>query len=255
MIAYEVRLSVFEGPLDLLLHLIEREELDITAVSLAQVTDQYLDYIGRLEERSAAHLADFLVVASKLLLIKSRLLLPSPPVAHDEEEDEVGEDLVRQLIEYKKYKDVARLLARREEQALRAYVRVGPVPVAARGLNLEGVSAAVLAELVRQALHVPLPAPPVATVIPPVTVSLGDKMGLIRAALRAQQEVDFGELVGTACSRVEVIVTLLAVLELIKEGSLAVEQEELFGRILLRSQPEGAKVVEELIEPEPASEG
>ena len=98
---YQVRLSLFEGPLDLLLHLIEREELDITKISLAQVTDQYLAYISQLEELHPETLADFLVVAARLLLIKSQILLPRPeaqPLAVDEEDP--GEALARQLREY-----------------------------------------------------------------------------------------------------------------------------------------------------------
>jgi segregation and condensation protein A len=101
---YQVTLPVFEGPLDLLLHLIERQELDITAISLAQVTNQYLEYLGRVSERNPGNLADFLVVAAKLLLIKSRVLLPQPPVPLAPEEEDVGDDLVRQLMEYKRFK-------------------------------------------------------------------------------------------------------------------------------------------------------
>ena len=90
MSTYQIQLPVFEGPLDLLLHLVEREELDITTVALAQVTDQYLAYLTELERRQASELAEFLVVAAKLLLIKSRALLPRPPIPSPEEED-VGE--------------------------------------------------------------------------------------------------------------------------------------------------------------------
>jgi segregation and condensation protein A len=124
---YQVTLPVFEGPLDLLLHLIERQELDITQVSLAQVTNQYLDHLSRLSERDADSLADFLVVAAKLLLIKSRVLLPQPPAAPmaEGEEADVGEDLVRQLIEYKRFKEVARWLQDLDEQGECSFIRLG----------------------------------------------------------------------------------------------------------------------------------
>ena len=105
---YQVALPVFEGPLDLLLHLIERQELDITAISLAQVTNQYLEYLAGASERDPDNLADFLVVAAKLLLIKSRVLLPQPPAPPAAEEEDLGDDLVRQLVEYKRFKEAAR---------------------------------------------------------------------------------------------------------------------------------------------------
>ncbi|RLC70356.1 MAG: chromosome segregation protein ScpA, partial [Chloroflexi bacterium] len=155
---YQVRLPVFEGPLDLLLHLIEREELDITSVSLAQVTDQYLTYLSLMEKPPAEVLADFLVVAAKLLLIKSRALLPQPPGSLSTEEEDVGEDLARQLIEYRRFKRVAESLRRREEAGLRAYLRLAPPPRLARPLDLEDVPLDDLVAAMRQALSVTPPA-------------------------------------------------------------------------------------------------
>ena len=90
---YHVRLAVFEGPLDLLLHLIEREELDITRVSLARVTDQYLEYLSALEELQVDDLTDFVVVAARLLLIKSQALLPRPPLTLLPEDEDAGDEL------------------------------------------------------------------------------------------------------------------------------------------------------------------
>jgi segregation and condensation protein A len=92
---YTISLPVFEGPLDLLLHLIEREELDITAISLVQITDQYLQYIEQMERVNADYLADFLVIAAQLIWIKSRALLPKPPAPPEEEEEDPGEQLGR----------------------------------------------------------------------------------------------------------------------------------------------------------------
>ncbi|MEJ2735962.1 MAG: segregation/condensation protein A, partial [Anaerolineae bacterium] len=115
---YQVALPVFEGPLELLLHLIEREELDITQVSLAQVTNQYLDYLAQLSERDPDNLADFLVVAAKLLLIKSRILLPQAPSPTVSDEEDLGEDLVRQHKEYRRFKEAARWLKELDEEGL-----------------------------------------------------------------------------------------------------------------------------------------
>ncbi len=241
---YEVKLTVFQGPLDLLLHLIEREELDITTVSLAQVTDQYLEYIGLLEELTAEILADFLVVAAKLLLIKSEVLLPRPPRAPDEEEEEsVGDELARQLIEYKRFKEAALGLRQREETGLRTYVRVAPPPKLERSLgwgqdrplDLEDVSLADLIEAVQRAFDVRPPLPSVSEVVAPFIVTVAEKMVLIKERLESHKRVSFNRLLDQATSRVEIIVTLMAVLELIKLGGIVVQQERLFGEIVILS--------------------
>ena len=126
---YVVRLPLFEGPLDLLLYLIEREELDITAISLAAVTDQFVAYLRGLGEVQPGVIADFLIVAARLILIKSRLLLPKPPKPpEDEDEEDPGEALVRRLRAYKRVKEAASWLRDLEERSLRSYVRVAPPP-------------------------------------------------------------------------------------------------------------------------------
>lgn len=238
---YEVKLAIFEGPLDLLLHLIEREELDITKVSLAQVTDQYLEYIGLLVELNAGALADFLVIAAKLLLIKSEMLLRRPPRAPGEEEEDVGDELARQLIEYKKFKEATLELRQREEMGLRAYVRVAPPPklerpfgwAQDRPLNLEDVSLAELVAAVRRALDVRPPIPSVSEVVAPITITVAEKMALIEETLERHRRVSFNRLLAHAASRLEIIVTFLAVLELIKLKGIEVQQERLFGEIVI----------------------
>lgn len=242
---YEVKLAIFEGPLDLLLHLIEREELDITKVSLAQVTDQYLEYIGLLVELNAGALADFLVIAAKLLLIKSEMLLRRPPRAPGEEEEDVGDELARQLIEYKKFKEAALELRQREEMGLRAYVRVAPPPklerpfgrkrsdAQDRPLDLGDVSLADLVEAVRHALDVRPPIPSVSEVVAPFTITVAEKMALIEERLERHRRVSFNRLLAHAASRLEIIVTFLAVLELIKLKGIEVQQERLFGEIVI----------------------
>jgi segregation and condensation protein A len=111
---YRIDLPAFSGPLDLLLHLIERQELDITAISLVQVTEQYLAQIEQLKENRIDELIDFLVIAARLVLIKSRALLPQTPVIIEgEEEEDPAEALVRQLRQYKRFKQAAAWLAAR----------------------------------------------------------------------------------------------------------------------------------------------
>jgi segregation and condensation protein A len=234
MSTYQIRLPVFEGPLDLLLHLVEREELDITTIALAQVTDQYLAYIAELERRQTKELAEFLVVAAKLLLIKSQALLPRPPTLSPEEED-VGEDLVRQLQAYKRFKEIAKQLHEREKQGLHSYVRVAPMPRLDPQLDTSNVSLNNLLSYVQEALDA-LPAPPVGKVITPVAVTVKDQITRIEGQLTQHRRVNFREFLSKATSRVEIIVTLWAVLELVKQKRARVRQEELFGEILIEQE-------------------
>lgn len=230
---YQVRLEIFEGPLDLLLHLIEKQELDITKVSLATVTDQYLEYIGHLERIHAEILADFLVVAAKLLLIKSRALLPAPPGTGEEGEEDVGDDLVRQLREYKKFKEFAKQLRAREELGLRSYLRISSLPRLEPRLDLSDVTLNDLLEAVRQALAVEPPAPPVDGMVKPVTFTIGEKIEVIEALLTRKGSFSFQRLLRRAASRPEIIVTFLALLELIKGHRVRVQQDKLFGEIVV----------------------
>ncbi len=237
---YRVRLEIFEGPLDLLLHLIEKQELDITKVSLAAVTDQYLEYISHLERLSAEDLADFLIVAAKLLLIKSRALLPSPPTVEREEEEDLGDDLALQLREYKKFKEMAHRLRAREERGLRAYLRVASPPHLERQLDLTGVSLDDLVAAVREALALQPPPGPVDEVVAPVAISISDKIAYIESLLAQQGSFSFAGLLRGAASREEIIVTFLALLELIKACRVRVQQERLFGEIFVLSAEEAA---------------
>lgn len=230
---YRVQLDVFEGPLDLLLHLIEKQELDITKISLAKVTDQYLDYIARLEHIRAETLADFLVMAAKLLLIKSRALLPAPPQTEGEEEEEIGDDLVRQLQEYKRYKELARQLREREESGLRAYLRVASLPRLEKKLDPTDVTLDDLLAAVREALAVEPPATPVDGVVSPISFTIGDKIQAIESMLACRGSFSFQRLLRTALSRGEIIVTFLALLELIKAQRVNVRQDKLFGEIVV----------------------
>jgi segregation and condensation protein A len=231
---YEIQLPVFEGPLDLLLHLIEREELDITTVALAQVTDQYLAYIAQLEQRQAKELANFLSIAAKLLLIKSLALLPRPPTLPPEAED-VGEELVHQLQIYKRFKEVAALLHERQMHGLHGYVRIAPLPRLEPQLDLGDVTLHDLLAAVQEALDA-IPTPPVGEIIAPITVTIAEQIAHIEEQLVRRRQIRFREVLSEATTRVEIIVTLLALLELIKQDRARVWQERLFGEIVIERQ-------------------
>jgi segregation and condensation protein A len=237
---YQVTLPLFEGPLDLLLHLIERQELDITAISLAQVTNQYLEYLGRVSERNPDNLADFLVIAAKLLLIKSRVLLPRPPTPLAPEEEDLGDDLVRQLLEYKRFKEAARWLDEQEKRGLRSYVRLADVPVLDRSADLSEVSLDDLLVAVRQVLEVKADMPPVDDAVAPLLITIAGQMEVIERRLAVESPLRFHDLFHRASYRLEVIVTLLALLEMIKQLRVRVRQEHMFGQILVeRREPAG----------------
>jgi segregation and condensation protein A len=240
---YQVHLPMFEGPLDLLLHLIEREEMDITKVALAQVTDQYLAYLSVLKEVEVEFLTDFLVVAAKLLFIKSQALLPKPPPSLvDEEEEDVGDQLARQLRAYKQFKMAAQTLRQQETDGLRSFIRLAPPPRLEPRLSLGEVTLDDLVAAVRQVLAVRPADPAVDEVVSPVTVTISEQMALIRDELTRHRQISFQRLLRQVTTRVEVIVTFLAVLELIKQYVIEVRQDTLFGEIVispLMDRPQG----------------
>jgi segregation and condensation protein A len=233
--SYQVALPVFEGPLDLLLHLIEREELDITQVSLAQITNQYLEYLGHLSERDPDNLADFLVVAAKLLLIKSRVLLPQPPSSLRPEDEDVGQDLIQQLIEYKRFKEAAHWLKQLDEQGMRSYIRLAGVPAMDRVVDLGEVTLDDLLAVVRDVLAIKPPEPSVNGAVAPVTITIAEQMDLIERKTTRGRPVSFRRLLERATSRTEIIVTLLALLEMVKQLRVTMRQDHRFGDIQILS--------------------
>ncbi len=234
---FTVRLPIgedktFAGPLDLLLHLIEKEELPITAVSVRQVIDQFLAYLAQMTERRPEPIADFLEMAARLLYIKSLALLPpTPHTGEDEEEEDPAEALARQLREYKQFKAQAELLQALEATGRRAYVRMAMPPTRPQKLDPEGWDVQVLVQAVIAALQ-DEERPPLPTgVIAPHSITIEDRMAALLALLEQERVVFFHRFLGGAASRLEVIVSLLAVLELCKQGKIRFEQPVPFGAI------------------------
>jgi segregation and condensation protein A len=236
--AYQVRLESFEGPLDLLLHLIEREELSITTVSLAAVTGQYLEYIRVLDRIEADAVTEFLVIAAKLILIKSEALLPRPPERSVEDGESIGDELVRQLITYKQFKEMARRLSDWEASNRRTFIRVAPPPKIETKVDLSDVTLDHLLKLVREALAVEKTAAPVGALVRPYTLTIRDQIALIQHRLSQQSRVSFRRLLERARSRMEIVVTFLAVLELLKRRQVIIRQASMFGDIEIEPAPE-----------------
>lgn len=229
---YTIQLPVYEGPLDLLLNLIEHAELDITKVSLAEVTDQYLTYIRQIQDRQLEDLASFLVMAARLIQIKSEALLPRPPLREPGEEDP-GDALARQLVAYKKYKQVAILLSEREEAGLRAYIRFAPPPVIDPKIDMQEFQLDDLFQAMLEALKNVHRMPTLEENVSTLRVSVRDKILSIIHSLKDVSQLSFRKLIKNARSRLEIVVSLLAVLELIKQDQVEVQQEEMFGDIKL----------------------
>ncbi len=242
---YTIDLPSFAGPLDLLLHLIERQELDITAISLVKVTDQYLEQIEALKQNRIEELIDFLVVAARLVQIKSRALLPQTPVIIEgEEEEDPAEALLRQLRQYKRFKQAAAWLQDREEQGLRTYLRLAPPPKLEGRLDMSGVTIDALLTAVREALARVDDREESVTIVQPRRITIEGQITRLRQQAKMGTAFGFTDLLSAETSRIEISITLLAVLELIKRREILASQTELFGPIELRANPENTPVEE-----------
>lgn len=245
----QLALPFFEGPLDLLLHLIEREELDITSVALVAVADQYLAILHESEHINIDALADFISIGARLLLLKSRALLPRPePADGDEPEDDLGDDLARQLMEYKLFKEAAGRLRDIETAGLKSYPRIAPPPELPPPPGLDGVTLDILRQMVEIALtRKPEVHEPVA-IIRAFKHTVRDKVELLRELLAENGRVSFRGVIDACTSRMEIIVSFMAVLELIKSRVLEAVQDAAFADILL--VPSGETPLEAGVSPE-----
>lgn len=232
---YTIDLPSFAGPLDLLLHLIERQELDITAISLVKVTEQYLNQIEQLKQNRIEQLIDFLVVAARLVQIKSRALLPQTPVIIEgEEEEDPADALIRQLKTYKRFKQAASWLQNREAQGLRTYLRVAPPPKLEGRLDMSGVTVEMLLTAVRNALTRIEDQEKSVAIIQPRRITIEGQINRLRQRAKTGKTFNFTELLSSQTSRVEISITLLALLELIKRREILASQTVMFGPIELR---------------------
>jgi segregation and condensation protein A len=238
MSSYTVSLDIFTGPLELLLRLIEAKELDITAISLATVADQYLDHLDELQRVEPDGLADFLVVAAELLVIKSRVLLPQPEEEEDEEEQDWESDLVSRLQAYKRFKEIAGRLGEIEEKGHRSYVRLASPPEIEQRVEPGQGEIEDLLQALEEILERNPPRSPVKEVVSRLVIHIDDCIESILTKVRRQERVRFSTFMQEARSRLEIIVTFLAMLELIKQQRIRVSQEEIFGEICLEQYNE-----------------
>lgn len=229
--AFQLQLDVFEGPLDLLLHLIQQEDLDITAVSLVQVTGQYLTYLRSGDEIDATALAEFIVTGARLLYLKSRALLPQPE-ADEEPVEDISDDLVRRLREYRRYKEAAAMLQGLEETGMRAYPRVAPPFGLPLPTGLVDVTLDLMSQIFREVLE-RKPEEEEQGVVERREVTVEEKVEQLDQALAGGRTLSFRTFISACRTRNEIIVSFMAVLELIKALTLRAEQDAQFGDISL----------------------
>ncbi|MCB1235638.1 MAG: segregation/condensation protein A [Verrucomicrobiae bacterium] len=234
---YKVQLDIFEGPLDLLLYLIKREEVDIYDISIERITKQYLEYIETFRILNIGLAGEFLVMAANLCYIKSRTLLPrhQQPPEEDAEEEDPRWDLIRQLIEYKKFKEAATYLHRRETEQ-QAIFRNVPEKIETKDDGERPLAEVSIFDLIRafQKILERFGEDDGRGEIVDEPFTVADKIDHLLKTIPSGVSVRFSTLFENASSKGEVIVTFLALLELMKLNHFVVRQETLLGEIELR---------------------
>lgn len=244
--AIDVKLQVFEGPLDLLLHLIEKNQVNIYDIPIVIITEQYLEYIEEMQAQDLDVMSEFLVMAATLISIKAKMLLPKEEEEAEEEEDPRAE-LVRRLLEYKMYKYAATELKDMELDASYALFKEATIPkeVAEYKEDIDpvelcaGLTLSKLNEIFRMVMKKQVdkidPIRSKFGTIEKEEVSIEDKMQSIRNDVRGLKGISFRTLLEIQASKINVIVTFMAILELMKVGAVTVRQEGLFGDIVIDS--------------------
>ena len=252
MVEYKVQFEVFEGPLDLLLYLVKKEEVDIYQVNLTRLATQFIEYVEVMKQLDLDIAGEFLVMAATLMLIKSRELLPrdqrDPGTAEDEEEDDPRWELIRKLVEYKKFKDAAgnlQELERRQEarfprQAPKLDLPTEPVHTEVSLFDLVGALSAILARFQKSGET---------REIFEDRWTVSEKIETIRNLLAARRRFRFTELFADAAHRTEVVVTFLALLELIRLRRARATQSAPFGEIEIETAPDPAAPVSSASDP------
>lgn len=231
---YEVKIDAFEGPLDLLLHLIKESKVDIWDIKIVDITDQYLNYIKSMESLNLNIASEYLVMASELMELKSRMLLPRYQEESEEEEIDPREQLIHRLIEYQKYKEMTKNFKELEEvrhefytkapESLKDYVEEGTVINS--DVTLDDLMKAFEKFLERKKQEKPL-----STTVTKKEITVEERRNSIKNILKEKKKVDFFELF-EEITKEYIVVTFLAVLEMAKKQELAIYQENNFDHII-----------------------
>lgn len=247
MMSYEVKIDAFEGPIPLLLHLIKQEEVEIYDISIAEITAQYLDYIEAMQELNLEIASEFLVMAADLIEIKINTLLPDDSSEESEEEKvDPRQQLINRLLEYKKYKDLADRLRNQEKRYRKSYTRnlesvLTEIDAEETEVNpLENISleefVTTFEELVSEMLEEEQEQKEKETDdklshLNREEITIQERMDQLDQQLQQKREIDFAELFAGDYTRLEVVVTFMALLELMKQHKVGIRQEQVFGEI------------------------
>ena len=228
----KVKLTQFEGPLDLLLSLIEQRQLDITTIALAEVTEQFLQYLKQLQTIDPTTLADYLSIAAKLLVIKSKAILPTLEI--EDEEDDAGFDLEGRLLLYKQFKEVAKYLKTLDNKRKQSFTRSITFEQKISFYPDPSVTSKELHDSILTVLSglQELDALPKAKL--KEAISIQEKIDHLRNSLGGKIETKLSEIIKGAKNKGEVIVTFLALLELIKQKIFVADQEALFADVVIK---------------------
>ncbi|KEI07078.1 segregation/condensation protein A [Clostridium botulinum] len=245
-----IKIENFEGPFDLLLHLIKKNEMDIYNIRIYEITTQYLNYLNSMKELDLEVTSEFIVIAATLLEIKSKMLLPKQETEENEEDEEdPRKELINKLLEYKKFKQIANFLKEREENMGFMYSKkpeiIEDIPKDDNNDILKGLTILKLFNIYNDLINTYKNKMNTENVIqreiPLDKFKIEDKMIKISESLSSGETIKFSKLIGTCETKIEAIVTFLALLELIKLRLVAVAQEGNFREIYL----EGIKQNEE----------
>ena len=242
------KLQVFEGPLDLLLHLIEKNKIDIYDIPIAEITDQYIAYVDEMKKQDMDIMSEFLVMAATLLSIKSKMLLPKEEVVEEDEDFDPRAELVQQLLEYKMYKCMALKLRDRQIDADHVFYKVPTIPdevlqyqepvdvdELVSDLTLQRLNSIFQSVLKREKNRMD----PIRSrfgEIKKEEVSMEEKMEWLMGYARTHRTFSFRQLLESQHSKVQIIVTFLSILELMKSGELFIVQEKIFDDIHIESR-------------------
>ncbi|MBP3718771.1 MAG: segregation/condensation protein A [Eubacterium sp.] len=242
----DIKLETFEGPLDLLLHLIEKNKFNIFDIPIVEITMQYLDYLDAMEEEDMDVMSEFLVMAATLISIKSKMLLPKEETEEEEEEDPRAE-LVKSLLEFKMYKYASSELKDMSIDAANAYFKQESIPKEVKEVKEDIDPAELIGDMTMQQLNEIFKTllrreidrvDPVRSKFGTITreeIRLEDKIIEIRNEIKGLKSINFKTLLGAKRGRLNLIVSFLAILELMKSGALVIRQDEMFGDILIDS--------------------
>ena len=233
-----VRLPVFEGPIDVLLAMVERRELDATSFALVELTRQYLIILRTAGVDDLNQLADAIAIVARLMLLKSQALLPKPERARTDEDTILSPEALAELAEeYRRFKEAALAFRAREDEGLRSFPRPVqppmsplPTPTGLGNVTLDRLMAVVQAALARRPVDRPED-------IPRHTVTVKERLSALEVALLRDGRVSFNQFIGESRSRMEIVVGFMAVLELLKSGAAIAEQPEPFGDIIILREP------------------